>query len=102
VSKNGYTVTSECYQSGPSGIRKHRPEKEVKIYPNPVTDFMYVEAKDVHRPFQMKIWDQQGRLLRTYEHLQSHARIKIDLPRGLYFAGFIFADRRQGALFMRW
>jgi hypothetical protein len=102
VSKNGYTVTSECYQSGPSGIKKYKPEKEVKIYPNPVTDFMHVEVKDVHRPFQMKIWDQQGRLLRTYEHLQPHSRIKIDLSRGIYFAEFIFADGRQGALFMKW
>ena len=102
ITKNGYTVTSECQRMGETGIRPNVSKNVVRLYPNPVKDILNIETQNNRQPFQLKIWDVQGRLMKTYDNLASGgASVHIRLPKGVYFAEMAFTQGKQVVMFVK-
>jgi hypothetical protein len=87
---NGCSGTSAIY-SPTTGIHETGTEKYVRIYPNPATDWLYIDAKV---PVTVSVSTIEGKLL-----IDRSAQKKIsiaDLPAGLYLLRFY--DKNTGVL----
>lgn len=71
----------------PSGINE--PEVKIKVYPNPVSDFIYVEGP---QPIAYKIYDHMGRLI-SQDQFPMTNRIELSaLNAGSYTIQFAFLN----------
>ena len=73
-------------------------ESSINMYPNPVTDFLYIETK---QKVEVKIWTQNGVLILSKIYSSGiHQLESKDLHRGLYFIQFIneHQNRRESLL----
>jgi hypothetical protein len=59
----------------------------LNIYPNPVSDYMFIEFENpLHKPYSLKIYDMQGKVVRTVQDLPS-GKFRFerrDLTAGIY------------------
>ncbi len=102
ITKNGYTVTSECQWVGETGIHRNVSGNVVRLYPNPVKEVLNIETGNIRLPFQLKIWDVNGRLMKTYDNLPSgKAIVHLRLPQGVYFAEMVFPQGKQVVMFVK-
>jgi len=63
VTQNGCTDTSACEMVNNVGIDKIN--SNIKIHPNPTNDLIALEIEGYNGPFEVEIYDLQGRLLET-------------------------------------
>ena len=69
-----------------TGIASIRFEKVLDIYPNPVSDYLMVQLKNID-PVTMGIYNLSGQLIATYKVTNQTQRINISyIPAGVYFA----------------
>ena len=96
ITLNGYTVTSACYPTDITGIRPAHTPAGVKIYPNPAHDYFVLHTEKKQGPFQLKIRDVQGRLIKTFSGLYPpEVKISLPFPSGIYFGEVLFANQKS-------
>ena len=64
---------------------------EIKIYPNPATDFITIETKPEIRNFEAIIFDNMGRIVLQSSQIQINTR---DLTPGLYHVLIFFGNKK--------
>lgn len=75
--------------------------KEVKIYPNPSQDFVFLESQE--NPQFIQIFDLQGRILQTATFDPFNASIDIGhLPKGTYFLSLQLESERIVEKITKW
>jgi hypothetical protein len=96
ITLNGYTVTSACYPTDITSIRPAHTPAGVKIYPNPAHDYFVLQTEKKQGPFQLKIRDVQGRLIKTFSGLYPpEVKISLPFPSGIYFGEVLFANQKS-------
>lgn len=90
VNSNSFTITvpalsttAVLLQPIPVGLGSaNNIERGIKIYPNPVTDHLYVSmGSSVAEPTQITVFDQLGRKIKDYTvNYDGHSNMKVDLP----------------------
>jgi hypothetical protein len=89
VSKDGCMDTLNCFPV--SSIEAIKVEKQVKIYPNPASDFIYLDLPEGERA-EYQLYDLTGLLIKS--GLQSDSKIDISgLPPGGYILQIRARDR---------
>jgi hypothetical protein len=64
------------------------PDKEkIRIFPNPVSDYLIIEIADSLKIFKIEIIDLCGKILRTIDHINSNS---TTIKRGDLLSGFYF------------
>gem|GEM_PF-5122881 len=66
VRKNGYTVVSDCYEVQGTSVKVPSRPSSVTLYPNPATDYLWIEAGEGNPPQCVRIYHANGRLIRSY------------------------------------
>lgn len=64
-------------------------QSKTKIYPNPTTDFFYIDANDVSK---VEIYDFNGKMLRVIDSLTHRISVQ-DLAQGVYFVKIYFLNK---------
>jgi len=70
-------------------------ESRIKIYPNPATDFVFVESGEDKDIQQIKLYSAQGELIsQTYYSSNNQTnKLKFDIPNGIYFVEIRLGDK---------
>ena len=87
-SAGGYTLTQGFHQTNLTLVAIENVElfAEITIYPNPATDFIYVEIPENHAVLEFLLYDVSGKLLKTYAHSSTHLTIDLGVyARGTYY-----------------
>ena len=81
-----YTYTGPLLAIGNDPSNPRLVNNLVRIYPNPVTDILYVESKkEMRKPLLAQFIDVTGRVVKEMTSYQNKFSIDISgLPRGLY------------------
>ena len=73
-----------------TGITQADEEKELKIFPNPTTDFIQIELKNQHVGLRYTINDLRGRIVDSGQINQTTERIDLSsLQHGLYYFNIV-------------
>ncbi len=74
------------YNSGAlTGVSDERI-KEIKVFPNPVTNISKITLENPYEKFKLLIYDTQGRILKDIDDIQSEVEIDAkDFVKGVYF-----------------
>lgn len=70
-----------------SSVNKTEKTIPVIVYPNPATEFLFIDSKALHENVQLEFSDLLGRTIKT-EKLELNGRIRVDvsdLPKGVFF-----------------
>lgn len=90
VSKDGCVDTLNCFPV--SSIEAINPQKQVKIYPNPTSDFIYLDSSEEEQ-LKCQIFDLTGSLI--WSGIVSNGKIDVSaLPSG----GYVLQIRSKNAL----
>jgi hypothetical protein len=84
---DGYTVYSGCHEikDVATGIKDGQKISSLKVYPNPVKDFINIETKNGDLLNEVEIWDMQGKIIRKYSNLKlNKTSISLNIPEGVY------------------
>ncbi|PTX58389.1 putative secreted protein (Por secretion system target) [Kordia periserrulae] len=69
---------------------------QVSIYPNPTSEVVYINLRDLKDAVTLQIFDINGRVLHTKRILQSKVvQFKLNAPTGLYFIELRSEDRKS-------
>ncbi len=66
------------------GLNTMKTIEQLRIYPNPVVEQLQLKMDDTTLPIELKIIDQNGRVLDTKKQMASQAIDVRDLPAGVY------------------
>jgi hypothetical protein len=78
---------------GPNSISSPDNQIDIKIFPNPFSDYLSVELAENLSSVQMQIFDIGGRKLKTTSILERNSRVNLsDLEMGLYLVCFYSVD----------
>jgi hypothetical protein len=68
-----------------TGIAKNAGTIQIKAYPNPVTDNLFIDAQGFVGLVRIQVQDMQGRIIQTeYQSGEKFSLTIKDLPQGLY------------------
>ena len=71
------------------GVEEQIYQAKIKVFPNPVTDFLHVELTDFSHAPALKIYDLNGQMVLEPEITESTTDIDVSgLARGMYFIEF--------------
>ena len=70
--------TSDCIEVEATGTHEDHQSPELKIYPNPAKDILYMEGSLLQGEYNITVFDLRGRLVTTAYH-QSKDKIEFDL-----------------------
>ena len=74
------------YDFDPSGVPAYDLRNNVRVYPNPATDYVHVESADITIQ-KVELYNMYGQLLRTVEVTGNAAELSVgNLATGTYFA----------------
>jgi hypothetical protein len=76
VSDNGCTDTSLCYSITTVSINEYNFSNELRIFPNPTSDFLFISTNDIIENVQ--IFDMNGRVVLEKEYFNV-ANVKLDI-----------------------
>jgi hypothetical protein len=71
---------------------------ELKIVPNPTSDFLRIDANDQAFPAQLKVFDLNGKLLLDAQYQKNQAVSISDWASGFYVAQLTLANGQQSTL----
>ena len=67
--------------------------QEVLVYPNPANQILKLKAKDISQPFNLKIYDFKGLIMKKVSDIACSETIDVsNLPVGIYFYKLDFKD----------
>ncbi len=76
---------SSCSVCNGVGIAKNKVINNVKLFPNPSSDYSILELNDPDNIYNIKIINQTGQLIREYSNISNSLIInKNNLPKGIY------------------
>ena len=87
-SAGGNTLTQGFHQTNLTLVAIENIElfAEISIYPNPATEFIYIEIPENHAALEFLLYDVNGKLLKTYAHSSTHLTIDVGIyARGTYY-----------------
>ncbi|WP_128332156.1 T9SS type A sorting domain-containing protein [Apibacter sp. HY039] len=90
------SVTTNCNQS--LGTNEIKTQTEITLYPNPATDFLYINTKE--KITKVEIFDTNGRLLIS-ENITSPKVTVSTLPKGSYFMTLHYAKGKINKPFIK-
>ncbi len=94
ITLNGFTVTSACYRSDITGIRPAPVKPGIQVYPNPTHGSFVLKTGRKDGLFRLNIWDMQGRAVKNISRLRGPTvKIRLNMPKGVYFGEVIFNDK---------
>jgi len=71
--------------------------KQIKIYPNPATDFVNISLSN-KSDINVEIYNIKGSLIKNYKDYTDNANIKItDLSKGVYIMKFVIDNKFEGS-----
>jgi hypothetical protein len=69
-----------------TGIKNHKPEAQIKIYPNPAKQLIYVDCIDLSSSTKAVIYDESGKAVFTEKLEKDHSEFDLSrLKNGVYF-----------------
>ena len=75
-----------------TGINQHNNYRTI-LYPNPASQIIRFKAKDIRKPFHLKVYDFKGHIMKEVADITGSETINIsDLPEGIYFYRLDFKD----------
>lgn len=91
ISTGSCSDTSDCIAISDVGISQDE-QLNVRLYPNPTTDFVYVENPD-GKELQLRLYNTAGKLVREEFVSQEMVELSLsDLPKGTYHVQIIGAN----------
>ena len=91
ISKEGCYAESDCVSFAVVGIES---AADLRIYPNPVSDVLYVESADNRKLDSFQIINVNRQIVKEYEREDDGAPINIgDLSAGVYFIRINLRDQ---------
>jgi len=82
------TLCRKLYLGVISGVENPVPEKSIRVFPNPATDYLSIESADAPaQPMRLRCYDTQGRLMQEQAHprdVRSYTMDVSGLPVGYY------------------
>lgn len=95
ITSNNCADTSSCYAVTTVGIDDPKSDHGIKVYPNPATDIVNIDLKQVYPYTEITCSDLNGRvLLSTSFSDQRFIQFAPALPPGLYFISIKFDGNR--------
>ena len=88
-SNQSYSFAEDCNLSNPD-IELSQP---ISVYPNPVSNVLYVRTKDDVVPEKVRLYDVSGRLVREYSDVSGGSISVTGLAKGMYILKVIAGKR---------
>lgn len=86
ISENGCVEISDCVSIMASGLSNNSFAEQVRLYPNPSTDFFTIEFNEHQQEIAFKVWSVSGKILERKEFQNtSSIKFNLDQPKGIYF-----------------
>ena len=86
------------YDYNPSGINSYELRDNLSVYPNPATDVVFIDSKDIALIERVELFSAFGQLIRSVEVGNAKAEISVsELATGTYFAK-VFTDKGVATL----
>lgn len=96
VTESGCSDTSMCYPISGMGIFSHGYFPDVIVYPNPVSEILYIDAGTTKLAYQIKVTDLQGRTVFVMENAALPALVNMaGLSTGTYLVNLSSANGRM-------
>lgn len=86
------------YDYNPSGINSYELRDNLSVFPNPATDVVFIDSKDIALIERVELFNAFGQLIRSVEVGNAKAEISVnELATGTYFAK-VFTDKGVATL----
>ncbi len=100
ITENGCSDTSDCYNVIVSGIEESLFEKNIVLYPNPVTDVASIILPDYYSEVHIAVFNMQGQMVLDQLQETEQNSLQLDLNEldpGIYLI-YIYANTESAVL----
>ena len=82
---NGCVDTTACFSFNSLGVNSSLEKLNWNIYPNPISDIVYINLPESNKPLILKMIDSQGKMVKEITLNQPTSKIDLsDLSNGIY------------------
>ncbi len=69
---------------GVTSTKQLAPADDITLYPNPVSEYLYIRGIETEKPMQIKVYNATGQLVRQQSAMEGDPIPVFDLPMGWY------------------